>query len=173
MVVLVSPKRWFCIPNQLCKNRQQRVTCSFVLRVSKIDRLQAEFISLNPTLNWRTWNAGPTGPLRFLSDVGLFASGVWQYVVYPVYHVYPQIPWNPLVDDHILPYFTHKKAMESKMVCRRYLWILQQTSEISQLAMFGADPVATPVIRNVNIHQHVQYVYIYIYKPAYSSVKHD
>ena len=79
---------------------------------------------------------------------------------------YPQIPWNPLVDDHILPYFTHKKAMESKMVCRRYLWILQQTSEISQLAMFGADPVATPVIRNVNIHQHVQYVYIYINQPT-------
>lgn len=32
--------------------------------------------------------------------------------------------------------------------------------------MFGADPVATPVIQNVNIHQHVQYVYIYINQPT-------
>jgi hypothetical protein len=65
--------------------------------------------------------------------------------------------------------------MESKMVCwnisEEIYGFLNTTSEISQLAMFGADPVATPVIRNVNIRQHVQYVYIY--KPAYSSVKHD
>ena len=49
LFVLVSPKNGFVYQSNCVKKRQQRVVF-LSCRVSKIDRLQAEFISLNPTL---------------------------------------------------------------------------------------------------------------------------
>lgn len=89
-------EKWFCIPKQLCK---KKTTTCCVLKLQGIQDWPSSGWVHQPESypkNWRTWNAGPTGPLIFLSDVGLFASGVWQYVVYPVYQCISCISSNPL-----------------------------------------------------------------------------